>query len=317
MQEVFFSIIAPVYNAEAYLEECIDSVISQTFERWELLLVDDGSTDLSPSICDRYANQDNRIKAIHQSNKGAYLARLNGISRATGKYYVGLDADDMLRNNCLERLYSVISEYEVDLVSYQNTEVDDATVSQPILEPDKEYTKEEYLQAVIKNRCPSPWDKAIRMECVKRADYSEAPENQSISLDSLSIIPAICEISSAYIISEALYVYRVHDGSISHSISERKLRDIARVYEFDERLIKKYNLYNDDIEKALYVDYLKNILSRGISSYKNGQISSKELNVLCESDFYKKCKKYERLSLFSLGDYRKLKCLRHGLSRFL
>ena len=94
MEEIFISIIIPVYNAELYLERCIKSVISQTLEQWELILVDDGSTDQSPHICDIYCSMDKRIKVIHQKNAGVSAARNMGILNANGSYIGFVDSDD-------------------------------------------------------------------------------------------------------------------------------------------------------------------------------------------------------------------------------
>ena len=99
----FFSIITPVYNCEKYIRECIESVINQTYAFWEMILIDDGSTDGSGKICDDFSS-DSRIKVIHQENAGAFISRINGITAANGVYEIGLDADDYLDKNCLETL---------------------------------------------------------------------------------------------------------------------------------------------------------------------------------------------------------------------
>ena len=91
---MLFSIIIPVYNVEPYLEECINSVLCQTYEMFELILVDDGSTDRSGKICDAFARQDSRIQVVHQENRGLSGARNAGIRQATGEYLMFLDSDD-------------------------------------------------------------------------------------------------------------------------------------------------------------------------------------------------------------------------------
>ena len=90
------SIIIPVFNGENYLRQCIDSVISQTYKEWELILIDDGSTDQSPDICNAYATEDKRIKVIHQRNSGQATARNNGLALAKGEYISFIDCDDWL-----------------------------------------------------------------------------------------------------------------------------------------------------------------------------------------------------------------------------
>ena len=88
------SIIVPVYNAEKYIDECIQSVLCQTYAAWELLLVDDGSTDNSGNICDKYAREDIRIKVLHQKNQGVSVARNVALDWAKGDYIIFLDSDD-------------------------------------------------------------------------------------------------------------------------------------------------------------------------------------------------------------------------------
>ncbi|MCL2295422.1 MAG: glycosyltransferase [Spirochaetes bacterium] len=113
----FFSIITPVYNTEKYLNECIQSVLSQTFADYECVLVDDGSPDNCPAICDEYAKKDKRIKVIHKENSGPSDARNTGILQATGGYVVLLDSDDKFAdNNTLQNLFDVIQEYKTDVI---------------------------------------------------------------------------------------------------------------------------------------------------------------------------------------------------------
>lgn len=94
MMEYLVSVIVPVYNVEEYLEECVDSILKQTYKRLEIILVDDGSTDGCPEICDVYAEKDMRVKVIHQQNAGAANARKRGIMAATAEYVCFVDADD-------------------------------------------------------------------------------------------------------------------------------------------------------------------------------------------------------------------------------
>ena len=106
MQKI--SVIVPVYNIEHYIEECIKSILNQTFKEFELLLVDDGSTDSSLNICRGYEKKDNRIKVIHKKNGGLSDARNVGIEKACGKYICFIDGDDFIANDTLENMYNLI-----------------------------------------------------------------------------------------------------------------------------------------------------------------------------------------------------------------
>ena len=110
------SMIVPVYQVEKYIAQCIDSVLNQTFQDFELILIDDGSKDKSGLICDSYAAKDNRILVIHTENNGAATARNIGLEHASGRYITFLDGDDYLAENMLARLYEVIVHSEYDMV---------------------------------------------------------------------------------------------------------------------------------------------------------------------------------------------------------
>jgi glycosyltransferase involved in cell wall biosynthesis len=116
-----FSIIIPVYNVEDYIRSCIDSVLSQTFADYECILVDDGSTDNSPAICDEYAAKYPHIKVIHGQNKGLSGARNGGIKESTGEYIVFLDSDDLFASNeALKNLYERTEELKNDIIYNSN-----------------------------------------------------------------------------------------------------------------------------------------------------------------------------------------------------
>lgn len=109
------SVIIPVYNVENYLNRCIDSVLAQTFNDFELILVDDGSKDNSLSICNDYANKDDRIKVFHQENRGAAAARNFGVKQACGEFVIFVDSDDAVAEEYLERLFYACIENKSDI----------------------------------------------------------------------------------------------------------------------------------------------------------------------------------------------------------
>ena len=116
MTQPKISIIVPVYNSEKYLCGCIDSILSQSFRDFELILVDDGSRDSSQRICDDYAQKDSRVKVIHKENGGVSSARNAGLSAVRGGYLCFLDSDDTLEPDALQLMYQSISNENVDLV---------------------------------------------------------------------------------------------------------------------------------------------------------------------------------------------------------
>ena len=144
---MFFSVIVPVYNVEKYLNECVDSILTQTFEDFELVLVDDGSTDTSGDICNQYAQNDCRVKVIHKQNGGQSTARNLGVKNATGKYAVFLDSDDFISDkNFFGDLAKKIKE-DTDVVvfkycKYYNDHTDSCAISLDDLEDFSDELKE-------------------------------------------------------------------------------------------------------------------------------------------------------------------------------
>ena len=119
MSKPSVSIVIPVYNVEMYIQRCVDSVLNQTLRDLEIILVDDGSPDKCPFICDQYAKKDTRIIVIHKKNGGLASARNAGMKVATGKYLFFLDSDDWLEQDGIELLYKTAEQYNVDFVKYR------------------------------------------------------------------------------------------------------------------------------------------------------------------------------------------------------
>ena len=109
------SVIIPIYNVETFLPSCIESVINQTYENLEIILIDDGSTDKSGKICDKYSENDSRITVIHKDNEGVAEARNTGIENMSGEYFCFVDGDDYVDNEYISEMYSLTKEYDADI----------------------------------------------------------------------------------------------------------------------------------------------------------------------------------------------------------
>ena len=114
------SIIIPVYNNEQYIEKCIQSVLNQTFENFEVIVINDGSTDKSGEILEKLNREDSRIILIEQKNQGVAVARNRGMNKATGKYITFVDGDDYLKNNYIEKMYSYSDVYRTYRLTCHN-----------------------------------------------------------------------------------------------------------------------------------------------------------------------------------------------------
>ena len=122
MENPKFSIVVPVYNAEGYLHQCLDSLLRQGLDNYEILLVNDGSTDSSLSICKEYANDNSNIKILNQSNQGVCSARNNGLEHVTGEWVILVDSDDYLLDNGLYTAFSAVEKQEdYDIIQYKSS----------------------------------------------------------------------------------------------------------------------------------------------------------------------------------------------------
>ncbi len=153
------SIILPVFNGEKYLAAAIESVIAQTIRDWELLIIDDGSKDNSPAICDDYAAKDTRIRVFHQPNGGVNSARAKGVDNATGEFLAFLDADDRFVPDALEYLI-IHCTPETDLLLAEG-------------QPEAIIGKEDFIAALWTGKvAPALWGKLFRSSVYKRIGYS-------------------------------------------------------------------------------------------------------------------------------------------------
>lgn len=213
------SIIVPVYNAAEYLKQCIESILSQTYENLEIILTDDGSTDGSVAIYRQYQMQDTRVKIISQSNGGAVSARKAGLRAAKGAYIGFVDADDYIEPYMFERLYYKLKEFDVDFIhsgkitdnkiccDYENEIVDFAVCSRA------EYVRE-YVFKTQKMAYPL-WSKLFKADLIKEA-FLSLPEEQCYGEDLLCMCNYLFRCKKFYLLKEAYYHYRLHEDTLSH-----------------------------------------------------------------------------------------------------
>ncbi|MDE5874723.1 MAG: glycosyltransferase [Muribaculaceae bacterium] len=277
------SVIVPVYNAEKYLQAAIDSVRKQSYTDWELILVDDGSADSSPRICDRAAEESEKIRVIHTTNNGPSEARNIGLKIAGGDYITFLDADDLLEADALKIMMEAMNQNGTDIVCarFKGVEHDfrlsvplfparykkckDATVMTPV-----EAVEEILYQKGIDN---SPWAKIYRASlwCEKRF-------RKGIRYEDLDLIPAVVlEAKSIASLHCPLYLYRMHDSSFIHtfSLSHADVLDVTA--RLQESLPQHYPAL-EKAAKARRLDANFNILGRIEASGLKGENPLKNAN---------------------------------------
>lgn len=156
-----FTVIIPVYNVAAYLAKCIDSVLKQEFKQYEVILIDDGSTDESGTICDKFAEQDKRIVVIHQKNKGLSAARNIGIENAKGEYILFLDSDDYWHDSsALNIIYSRLNVSNADILSFNYMS---------FITNKKEYNR--IMKRLNQNKDVLRWSKNRKVQMLQLVDY--------------------------------------------------------------------------------------------------------------------------------------------------
>lgn len=307
----FFSIITPVYNCRRYIRKCIESVLNQTYQSWELILVDDGSTDSSGEICDSYC-YDSRIKVIHQNNKGELESRINGIATAEGVYILGLDADDYYDKRCLEIVKGAIEISGSDMILFgYRTFGSYNGIVRYTLKAGEEYTKNEILKEVIEQTNHSLCNKAIKVDVMKKAEYMQRVRKLSINADYAQIVPILCEIRTGYVIEDILYNYRIHRNSASHSCKIQHIYDTGFVTAYAIYKLNKYSLMDTEIYNLINLAYLKMIGPRLQILFDNKEISRKDCRNIHRSKIYKESKKMESLNYFNKNDFIILKLFRY------
>lgn len=160
------SVMVPVYNVENYLEKCLDSIIDQTYQNLEIILVNDGSKDNSPKICDEYAKKDNRIKVIHKDNGGLSDARNVGLMHCKGDYLGFVDSDDWIKPNMYEKLLELCLKYEADIARCKSF-----TNEHEIFEEESQVTvleKREFMPLILEDEISSHiWKNLYKKEAFR------------------------------------------------------------------------------------------------------------------------------------------------------
>lgn len=258
MDDIKISILVPVYNVEKYLPRCIESVLSQDFTDYELILIDDGSLDNSPAICDEYASKDNRVRVIHKENGGHTSARLVGFQNASGKYIMFLDSDDCLLSNALSILNSKISE-EYDIIKGINRRVridGSFTIEKYKIFNEDVIGTENYLSKVINaDVAPYLWGGLYRKDIIKENDFRQIL-GFSVGEDWLLNIAFARRVNKMICIDEQVYCYFIN----SNSIMQSKVCS----YEYGERVrtaVKELTEeYNDNIKFWVDINRVKGII---------------------------------------------------------
>ena len=221
MDKVKITIIVPVYNAEEYLDRCMNSILDQEFPSFEVILVDDGSTDASPLICDRYSGTDPRFITVHQKNSGVSAARNAGLNLAQGEYVMFLDSDDALLPYALDEMMTHSNDEDVVVGGY-GVYVEDIPKKEVKPKATMSYRGSDYprfFQDNILKNCEMldcPWAKLFKRKVIGKTRFCE---DLNYAEDKLFVFEILAKSSSIMTVSAAVYGYYLRAGSLGSDIS--------------------------------------------------------------------------------------------------
>ena len=244
-KQALISIIVPVYNVVEYLENCVRSVLNQTYATWELLLIDDESTDGSSQLCDKLAASDSRIRVIHSSHGGPGPARNAGLAAAHGEFVYFIDSDDWIEPDTLEVMLNAMYAHDVDVVGCGVFfEYPSHTKTVSYVKSDCVLSREEVLQMIITGQLPSYlWMLLLRRPVVQEP-FAELPCYE----DYATGYKWISHARRAAMLTTAKYHYVQRQGSILHTA--RKDKFLLEVLIDRHKYIKSHQLLNETDNRA-------------------------------------------------------------------
>lgn len=276
------SIIVPVYNVEKYLEKCIKSILNQTLQDFELILVNDGSTDDSGRICDEFAEKDNRIIVIHKENEGLSKTRNVALDIAKGEYIGFIDSDDWIEPSMYEVLYNLCCKYDADIsscaIKESTSKSNVKTRNKIVVKNGKDMIVEIYS---YKYSGISPCNKLYKSKIYKNIRFPNKKLNEDAA-----IMYKIYDISDKVVHKDAkLYNYLIREGSLMHSKFNKDRFEIIDIY--NEML--EYFQENCDMKKKIISEYFNSLVTmiKDIIS-ENSLISNVDSLKKIESLFRKK-----------------------------
>ncbi len=329
------SVVLPIYNVERYLDRCIRSVVNQTYTNLEIILVDDGSPDNCPAICDSWAKKDSRIRVIHKSNSGLGMARNSGIEAATGKYICFLDSDDYVSADIIKKGLESAEINNADIVLWGFKEVDKkGNVTKEFIPCSEKncFSGDEiqtiflpalYKQStndkIISNLRISAWTCMFSTETIHRLKWRFVSEREIISEDTYSFLFFYRNISKVAIIKEALYYYCENETSLTRTYRKDRYDKIKYFYGECVAAAEKLN-YNEKVKDALVYPYLANIiaaLKMIVTSENDYKSKIKEINRIANDEVFREVIKDTNMMEMPLKWRILFESMRRKLGRFV
>lgn len=312
-QPSLISIIIPVYNGERYLRPCIDSIVGQTYTEWELLLVDDGSTDGSGDICDEYAAEYEQITVLHKKNGGQASARNEGINRAKGDFISFVDCDDWLEPDMYETMVGTLNREHADAIVCGY--IEEYPHRQKAVHTDGQltvYDSREALKQILQGRIGSYlWSMLFRRDIVQ-----EPMPDLNLYEDHATIFKWISHAGKVAVLHQAFYHYRQLQSSSLHSYNPKKgnhfFLAIKERYHYveDHRLLPGWERENRNI-------YIRNCIKLAKDLARMDSYDAQMRHIICEVREELRSFLPVRLKDVGLKQYIRLKLLMLNVNAFV
>lgn len=285
-----FSVLIPVYNVERFLPQCLDSVLEQTYKDYEVVLVDDGSTDGSGAICDRYQGErPGLIRVIHKENRGLISARRVGIQAALGDFCVFVDSDDFVEPELLQTVEKYLDNPEIDLLlySFRYFRNDQAAERYPAAFRDGQTWSGDktalYEALAYTNKITAIWTKAIRRELLLSdpTDYT-AYYGKNMAEDRFQSLYPITAARKVRYADAVLYNYRINTESISHSYTLERIvkNDTKHVYEKLREYLPQWGMDSEENITHLNARWFNETMYQFCKCYENAGTRAERNRIL-------------------------------------
>lgn len=281
------SIVVPVYNVERYLNQCIDSILGQSFTDFELIIVNDGSSDRSGSICDEYAKADKRVLVIHTENHGVVTARRTGVDCAQGEYTAFVDSDDWIDSDFYRGIFEEAGETNADILICSRVNCGGTCIETTSLQS-KYYDKCALKTTVFPRMMydihseqyhikPNLWDKVFRTDLLKEV-YKGVDPVVTLGEDAVCTYPCIAQANSLFILdNNACYHYREDHVSMVNSCDVRLLQRVcALAVNMNQQFSELPEIFNNQVQhfiayNGLYAAHQVLLFNRQLRLYKRIQ----------------------------------------------
>ena len=275
---------------EKYLGRCLDSILAQTYRNFEVILCDDGSTDQSGRICDRYAERYSQVRVIHKENEGLLHTRRRLFHEAKGEYFQCVDSDDWVAPNLLEEAVKAGEKTQCDVVMFGYMQVDDdgtELARGEELYPDGTVFERESRKALCRDfavtlKLNHLWDKLIRRELIRTDEERDEIYQENVyGEDKLQLLAVFRRAKRFCYVSQPLYYYRRSANGMGRNYQLSYLRDLEEVNWRVLEFMKKEDLFDDDSMRAFYKRYCRSVMVLVSDLVLSEKYSEKEIMMAC------------------------------------